>query len=86
MAALGGPARFWWKRNTLRAVLLAGGSGGKFQAHHVALVCPSQGIDTSNANPAAMLQINVRAAVAQLEREIITERVKAGIAPPGRAG
>jgi DNA invertase Pin-like site-specific DNA recombinase len=33
-----------------------------------------------------MLQINVRAAVAQLEREIITERVKAGIAPPGRAG
>jgi DNA invertase Pin-like site-specific DNA recombinase len=52
----------------------------EFQAHRVALVCPSQGIDTSNANPAAMLQINVLAAVAQFEREIITERVNAGIA------
>lgn len=52
----------------------------EFQAHRVALVCPSQGIDTSNANPAAILQINVLAAVAQFEREIITERVNAGIA------
>jgi DNA invertase Pin-like site-specific DNA recombinase len=52
----------------------------EMQAHRVALVCPSQGIDTSNANPAAMLQINVLAAVAQFEREIITERVNAGIA------
>ncbi|MEZ0257269.1 MAG: recombinase family protein [Chthoniobacter sp.] len=52
----------------------------EFQAHRVALVCPSQGIDTSNANPAAMLQLNVLGAVAQFEREIITERVNAGIA------
>lgn len=51
----------------------------EFQAHRVALVVPSQGIDTSNANPAAMLQINVLAAVAQFEREIITERVNAGL-------
>lgn len=51
----------------------------EFQAHRVALVCPSQGIDTSNANPAAMLQLNVLAAVAQFEREIITERVNAGL-------
>src|SRR5687767_11234789 len=36
----------------------------ELQAHRVAPVCPSQGIDTSNANPAAMLQINVLAAVA----------------------
>lgn len=51
----------------------------ELQAHRVALVVPSQGIDTSNANPAAMLQINVLAAVAQFEREIITERVNAGL-------
>ena len=58
----------------------------EFQAHRVALVCPSQGIDTSNANPAAMLQINVLAAVAQFEREIITERVNAGIAAARQRG
>ncbi|RYD80640.1 MAG: hypothetical protein EOP84_11825 [Verrucomicrobiaceae bacterium] len=58
----------------------------EFQAHRVALVCPSQGIDTSNSNPAAMLQINVLAAVAQFEREIITERVNAGIAAAKQRG
>ena len=51
----------------------------ELQAHNVALVCPSQGIDTSNSNPAAQLQINILAAVAQFERELITERVKAGV-------
>lgn len=51
----------------------------ELQAHGVALVVPSQGIDLTNANPAAMLQINVLAAVAQFEREIITERVNAGL-------
>jgi putative DNA-invertase from lambdoid prophage Rac len=51
----------------------------ELQAHRVALICPSQGIDTSNANPAAQLQINILAAVAQFEREIITERVRAGV-------
>jgi len=58
----------------------------EFQAYGVALVVPSQGIDTSNANPAAMLQINVLAAVAQFEREIITERVNAGIAAARQRG
>ena len=51
----------------------------ELQSHNVALVCPSQGIDTSNSNPAAQLQINILAAVAQFERELITERVKAGV-------
>ena len=51
----------------------------EFQSYSVALICPSQGIDTSNSNPAAMLQINVLAAVAQFERELITERVNAGL-------
>lgn len=51
----------------------------ELQAHGVALVCPSQGIDTSNANPAAQLQLNILAAVAQFERELIVERVRAGV-------
>lgn len=52
----------------------------EFQAHRVALVVPSQGIDSSAANPAAMLQVNVLAAVAEFERLITIERVNAGIA------
>jgi putative DNA-invertase from lambdoid prophage Rac len=52
----------------------------EFQTHRVALICPSQGIDTSNSNPAAHLQMNILSAVAEFEREIIRERVKAGLA------
>jgi DNA invertase Pin-like site-specific DNA recombinase len=52
----------------------------EFQTHGVALVCSSQGIDTTNANPAAQLQLNILCAVAEFEREIIRERVNAGIA------
>ena len=51
----------------------------ELQAHAVALVVPSQGIDTYNTNPAAQLQLNILAAVAQFERELITERVNAGV-------
>lgn len=51
----------------------------ELQANRVALVCPSQGIDTSSQNPAAHLQLNILAAVAQFERELITERVRSGI-------
>ena len=53
---------------------------GEMSAHGVALVCASQGIDTSNDNPAGRLQLNVLMAVAQFEREIIRERVMAGLA------
>lgn len=48
-------------------------------AHAVALICPSQGIDTSNQNPASQLQLNVLMAVAEFERAIIRERVNAGL-------
>ena len=51
----------------------------ELQAHAVALVVPSQSIDTSRSNPAAQLQLNILAAVAQFERELITERVNAGV-------
>ena len=48
-------------------------------AHRVALVVPQQGIDTSASNPAAQLQLNILMAVAEFEREIIRERVNAGL-------
>ncbi len=39
------------------------------QTCKVALVCPSQGIDTTESNPCAQFQLNILAAVAQFERE-----------------
>src|SRR6266496_5404078 len=48
-------------------------------ANRVALVCPSQGIDTSGSNPASQLQLNILMAIAEFERSIIQERVAAGL-------
>ena len=47
----------------------------------VGLVVASQGIDTSagSMNPASKLQLNVLAAVAEFERDLIRERTKAGM-------
>jgi hypothetical protein len=53
---------------------------GELQTHGVALICPSQGSDTTDANPAAKLLLGILCAVAEFEREIIRERVNAGIA------
>jgi DNA invertase Pin-like site-specific DNA recombinase len=58
----------------------------ELHTHKVALVCPSQGIDTSEGNPCAQFQINILAAVAQFERELIVERVNAGIAAAKQRG
>lgn len=52
---------------------------GEMTSHRVALVIPAQGIDTSASNPAAQLQLNILCAVAEFEREIIRDRVKAGL-------
>lgn len=46
----------------------------------VRFVAPSQGIDTDQANPAGRLLLHLLAAVAEFERELIRERVIAGIA------
>jgi DNA invertase Pin-like site-specific DNA recombinase len=51
----------------------------ELQTHKVALVCPSQGIDTTNGNPCAQFQLNILGAVAEFERELIAERVRAGL-------
>jgi DNA invertase Pin-like site-specific DNA recombinase len=51
----------------------------EFDTAGVALVCPGQGIDTSNANPAGRLQMHVLMAVAEFERTLISERTRAGL-------
>lgn len=45
----------------------------------VPLIASSQGIDTSDDNPAGRLQLGVLMAIAEFERGIIRERVKAGV-------
>lgn len=45
----------------------------------VPLIASSQGIDTSDDNPAGRLQLGVLMAVAEFERGIIRERVTAGV-------
>jgi len=52
---------------------------GEMDAHRVALVCTSQGIDTTESNPAGRLQMHVLMAVAEFERSLIRERTKAGL-------
>jgi DNA invertase Pin-like site-specific DNA recombinase len=51
----------------------------EFGRHNVALIATTQGIDTSSSNPVGRLQLNVLMAVAEFEREIIRERVNAGL-------
>jgi DNA invertase Pin-like site-specific DNA recombinase len=53
---------------------------GEFETHRTALVCTSQGIDTTDGNPAGKLQMHVLMAVAEFERSLIRERTKAGLA------
>jgi putative DNA-invertase from lambdoid prophage Rac len=58
----------------------------EFTAHNVALVVPAQGIDTSGANSAARLQLNILYAIAEFERDLIRERTLAGLAAAKRRG
>lgn len=51
----------------------------EFDANGVALICTSQGIDTSMDNPAGRLQMHVLMAVADFERSLIRERTRAGL-------
>jgi DNA invertase Pin-like site-specific DNA recombinase len=50
----------------------------EFDQHNVAVVATSQGIDTNQDSPAGRLQMHVLMAVAEFERSLIVERVRAG--------
>jgi len=45
----------------------------------IRFICPAQGIDTDQSNAMSRLLINVLSAFAQFERDIINERVVAGV-------
>jgi DNA invertase Pin-like site-specific DNA recombinase len=64
-----------WGRSVsqLSADLLALDSAG------IRFICPAQGIDTDQSNAMSRLLINVLSAFAQFERDIINERVVAGV-------
>ncbi len=47
---------------------------------NVPLICTSQGIDTSDNNPAGKLQLDVLKAVCEFERNLIRDRVNVGLA------
>lgn len=49
-------------------------------SRRVAFVCASQGIDTTDGNPAGRFMTHVLSAVAEFERSLIRERVLAGVA------
>lgn len=53
---------------------------------NIPLIASSQGIDTSDDNPAGRLQLGVLMAVAEFERGIIKERVNAGLAAARKRG
>lgn len=46
----------------------------------IPLICTSQGIDTSENNPCAKFQLDVLKSVCEFERNLIRERVNAGLA------
>jgi DNA invertase Pin-like site-specific DNA recombinase len=50
----------------------------EFDQHNVAIVATSDGIDTNQDSPAGRLQMHVLMAMAQFERSLIVERVRAG--------
>jgi DNA invertase Pin-like site-specific DNA recombinase len=59
----------------------------EINSHGTALVATSQGIDTtSENNSAGRLQLNVLMAVAEFERDVIVERINAGLAAARERG
>lgn len=52
----------------------------------VRFVAVTQGIDTDKASPAGKLLMNILASIAEFERDLIQERVKAGVKEAQRQG
>lgn len=52
----------------------------------VRFIAPNQGIDTDQQNPAAKLLMHILASMAEFERDLIQERVRAGVAEAKRQG
>lgn len=52
----------------------------------IRFIAPGQGIDTDNRNPISKLMLNIMGAFAEFERDLIVERVKAGVIEAKRQG
>ena len=59
---------------------------GELDSCGVGLIVCGQGIDTTDSNPAARLQMHVLMAVAEFERSMIRDRTKAGLEAARRKG
>lgn len=76
-----------WKLDRFgRSVLNLSEQLARLNAWGIRFVATSQGLDTDAANPTSQLLLHILAAVAEFEREIIRERVKAGMAAARHRG
>jgi DNA invertase Pin-like site-specific DNA recombinase len=76
-----------WKLDRFgRSVLHLNQQLDALSRHGVRFVATSQGIDTDKSNPTASFLLQILAAVAMLERELIRERTLSGIRAAQAAG
>ena len=69
-----------WKLERFgRSLVHCVGAIQELQALGIRFIAASQGLDTDESNPASKLLLHILAAVAQFERELIHERVSAGM-------
>ena len=76
-----------WKLDRFgRSVVHLSHSLGDLRSWAVRFIAVTQSIDTDQANPTSNLLLNILAAIAEFEREMIVERVKAGVKEAKRKG
>jgi putative DNA-invertase from lambdoid prophage Rac len=69
-----------WKLDRFgRSLIHCVGAIQELTSTGVRFIAASQGLDTDRSNPASQLLLHILAAVAQFERELIKERVSAGL-------
>ncbi len=76
-----------WKLDRFgRSVLNLSEQLQRLSSHGIRFLAISQAIDTEQSNPTSRLLLHMLAAVAEFERELIKERVKAGMAAAKHKG
>lgn len=76
-----------WKLDRFgRSVLNLSEQLGQLNSWGIRFIATSQSLDTDQTNPTSRLLLHILAAVAEFEREMIRERVKAGMAAAQHKG